>query len=77
MQHRTIEADVLEVKDKLVVLKSDEADWEDVRAISDSFKKHGNQNVMVMCIGSNDSIETMSKERAIEMLNYILKAEDE
>jgi hypothetical protein len=76
MQHRTIEADVLELKDKLIVLKSDDVDYQQIRAISNSFKKHGHSNVMVMCIGSDMNIEALSKEQAKEILEKIIASED-
>jgi len=73
MTYRTIQADVQEFKDRLVIIKSDEIDHQTIRAVSDSFKKKGFQGIVVMGLGANDSIETMTKDQARYLLNKILE----
>ena len=77
MTHRTIEADVLEFKDRLVIIKSDNIDHSTIKAISNSFKKKGHEGIVLMGLSPEDSIETLTKEQAIYLLKKIIDKPEE
>ena len=75
MQHRTIEADVLEIKNKLIVIKGD-LDQDSVDAICKSFRKQNAQVLGVISLGDLSDITALTKDQAIEILNKIINKQE-
>lgn len=77
MSVRFIQADLVELKDRFIVIKSNEADRHALQGIKDAFTKAGYPEVIVMLISEHDSIESIDKESAIRILKNIAEGPDE
>ena len=76
MQHRTIEAEVHELKGRLIVIKSDELDQHSLDALTKSFRKRGVEIIGILGLGSQDGFETIDVHTAKRLLNHIIEQEE-
>lgn len=76
MQVRFVEADVVDVVDKLIVIKSDEITMDLIQGVKHGFRQRG-MNPMIIGLGTSDSLESITKEYAIRILKIIAEGKDE
>lgn len=74
MQHRTIEADVLDIKGKLIVIKGD-LDQDSLQAIGNSFRRRNADIIGIIALGDSE-VTALTKEQAIDMLNKIINKQE-